>query len=575
MTTTWLAPAPGLPWSQVQQGHSPFFNLQGLADPEADNSATAARCRQLAEDIRHLFSWQQLAPLLPIPLVTPESVPPWPGRRCRSHYQWRTPHELQTQAEFQNLDPFDLLLRLFDFQAWRPILGQRFQGSMGPPAFDPVSLGLGILLARYQQWSWPQLTRELGSRRGGDYRRRLGFGDDDIPSASTWRMALARTPVPVWTQCADSLVLALMAWDIIPHHSTWPQDPPGRGVSITLDSQLVRSRSRQRCRFQRAECWLPPQPRRCAAQAAGKRGCACEEEVCTRHCRYVTARDPDARYVYYAGSNQPGPHTPQEQEKQGKSRGKHHFGYKAKTFQVIDDRLRSYWVLSGPYVPANRNDHLQTLPGFEDLRQRFPFLRIGEVLADAGEGLPDILSYVYHDLQALRMIDLRQHEQDQNPYTCLSRGYDEQGVPLCACGYRLSRHGHDYQRRASKWVCRQRCRRHPQPDVTMAEWPHNPQTCPYRHEDKPLGFNLRVGATLPDGSLRLAREFRVGSRTWKARMGRRNYAESRNACQTRRGLHRSPWFGLANSAKADLLGDILSNALNLARFVTEATLAPT
>lgn len=111
--------------------------------------------------------------------------------------------------------------------------------------------------------------------------------------------------------------------------------------------------------------------------------------------------------------------------------------------------------------------------------------------------------------------------------------------------------------------------------MLVEDWSQTSQTCPYRDEDKPLGFNLWVSATLPDGSIRLAREFRVGSKTWKARMGRRNYAESRNACQTRRGLHRSPWYGLTSSAKADLLGDILTNALNLARFVTEATLAPT
>ena len=50
-------------------------------------------------------------------------------------------------------------------------------------------------------------------------------------------------------------------------------------------------------------------------------------------------------------------------------------------------------------------------------------------------------------------------------------------------------------------------------------------------------------------------------------------AESHNAGQTRRGLKRSPWYGRANSAKAHILGDILACALNLARFVREATTA--
>ena len=413
MVTSWLGAEAGLRWSQAQQPHSPFLGLQGLANPEADNGHAAARCRQLAEDIRHLFHWEHIATVLPIRVVTPEETPSWPGRHCRSHYQWLPPDDLQTEADFQHLDPFDLILRLFDFSAWRPILGQRFRGAKGPPAFDPVSLGLGILLARNQQWSWSQLTSALRSQRGVDYRLRLGFAEDDVPAASTWRMAMLNTPVAVWTQCADSLVLGLMAVGIIPQQSTWPQDPPDRGVSISLDSQLVSARSRQRCRYQRADCWLPPGQRNCAAQAKGKRGCDCEDEACAQHCRYVTAKDPEARYVYYSGSNQPGPHKSQDKDKKHKPTGKHHFGYKAKGFQVIDDRLRCYWVLSGPYVSANRNDNLQTLPGFEALRRRFPFLRIGEVLADAGEGMSDILNYVYEDLQALRLIDLRQHEQDR------------------------------------------------------------------------------------------------------------------------------------------------------------------
>ena len=50
---------------------------------------------------------------------------------------------------------------------------------------------------------------------------------------------------------------------------------------------------------------------------------------------------------------------------------------------IVDDRLFTYWPLSGPFVSANRNDHLQTIPGLEDLRHRFPDLNIGEVIADA------------------------------------------------------------------------------------------------------------------------------------------------------------------------------------------------
>jgi hypothetical protein len=66
--------------------------------------------------------------------------------------------------------------------------------------------------------------------------------------------------------------------------------------------------------------------------------------------------------------------------------------------------------LTGPCTPANRNDHLLTLPGLQLLRQRFPKLRIGEVLGDAGEGFDEVLKYVHADLHALRTIRLRHAE---------------------------------------------------------------------------------------------------------------------------------------------------------------------
>jgi len=64
----------------------------------------------------------------------------------------------------------------------------------------------------------------------------------------------------------------------------------------------------------------------------------------------------------------------------------------------------------------------------------------------------------------------------------------------------------------------------------------------------------------------------VGSDTWKLRIGRQSYSESRNASQARRHLKRSPWFGLSNSSKATTIGDTLSLMLNLARFIQEASL---
>ena len=562
---------------------SPFHNLVGLSRTEmtASRGVEAPERRLLTEHFVSTFAWSAIRPQLPLRLVVPADVQPWRPRHCRSYYRWLPPEETLTAKDLRGLDDFDLLLRLFDFSAWRLILAQRFCSHMGPPPFDPVSIGLGVLLAQWKRWKWPTLCTQLHSdERGRGYCRRLGFDPDDLPCESTFRMAIGKTEESWVLQCADSLVLSLMAYGLIPTHSTFPGDPHERGVSIATDCQLIAARSHMRCRYQNANCFLARDQRICAAREAGKDGCACDTEACAERCRYVTPRDPDATYVYYAGTNQP-IRAQEEAQSSGLSlsrRGKHHFGYKDKTFNVVDDRLFTFWPLSGPFTTAKLNDHLLTIPGFEDLCRRFPALKIAEMIGDAGEGFDVILLFVYHTLHALRTVKIRHHACDKNALSCLKRGYDQKGNPLCPHGYRLSFNGHDYGRQDSKWLCRQRCIAHPTPDLVpddgIDEQRTAALTCPYRDPDHPLGHSVVVNATLPkDNDVRLARDLKVGSPTWKLRIGRLSYAESRNANQTRRDLKRSPWFGKANSAKAQYLGDILSCALNVVRFVREATLA--
>jgi hypothetical protein len=152
---------------------------------------------------------------------------------------------------------------------------------------------------------------------------------------------------------------------------------------------------------------------------------------------------------------------------------------------------------------------------------------------------------------------------------------------LCPLGYRLFANGHDYQHGATKWLCRQKCTHHPVSDIQLPDRATDPpprQACPYAEPGStdpqhPLGYSLTTGLSLPDGGIRLARDLQVGSPTWELRMGRQSYAESRNATQQRRGLKRSPWFGLKNTAKATLISDTLSLAFNLARLIFEAAQA--
>jgi hypothetical protein len=426
-----LADTPGL-----NPADSPFHRLSSLTRAElaATRDLPAAERRLLTEHFVETFQWEAIRPLLPLRLVVPPEVPAWQPRRCRSHYRWLPVDDVQSADDLRGLDDFDLVLRLYDFSAWRPILAQRFASQFGPPPFDPVSMGLAWLLARWRDWGWPTLLTELHSaERGLGYCLRLGFKPHDLPGESTFRTGLANTEPLCLQQCVDSLALSLMAYGLMPTQSTFPGDPPERGGSIAIDSQLVQARSRMRCRYQNLRCFLPPDERSCAARQEGKKGCACDTDACAQHCRFVTPRDPEATYVYYVGSNQPAsaPHAPATagDAQSSRPRGKGYFGYKSKGFNIVDDRLFTFWPLPGPFASANRNDHLQTIPGFRDLQRRFPQLNIAEVIGDAGEGHDGILTFVYQELQALRTIVLRRHSSDDDPLTCLGRGYDAQGLP--------------------------------------------------------------------------------------------------------------------------------------------------
>ena len=116
---------------------------------------------------------------------------PGTGACAGSYYRWLPPDDLLSSADLSGLDEFDLLLRLFDFSPWRPYFARRFKSALGPPPFDPLSLGLAHFLARYQEWDWARLCDELtfARERGLGYCRRLGFDPTDLPVRYHLRMA--------------------------------------------------------------------------------------------------------------------------------------------------------------------------------------------------------------------------------------------------------------------------------------------------------------------------------------------------------------------------------------------------
>ena len=107
---------------------APFARLTSLTRQafKTSREVPAAQRRLLTTHFQEAFTWSAIEPLLPLqPVVSPE-VPQPPERRYRSCYRWLPPEDVAA-ATLAGWDDFDLILRLFDFSPWRPLLAQRFQ----------------------------------------------------------------------------------------------------------------------------------------------------------------------------------------------------------------------------------------------------------------------------------------------------------------------------------------------------------------------------------------------------------------------------------------------------------------
>ena len=324
---------------------------------------------------------------------------------------------------------------------------------------------------------------------------------------------------------------------------------------------LHEARHRARCAWATDSCYAPlpapgeaapagppapaPDPpaagRPCRAREKGCKGSLCQTAACQDRCRRASRRDPWARFLHYAGHNQTRvAAAPRPARIPAAAAGRTVFGYRSIAERALDDRFAVAWTLGSAVYPATTDERTVLPDRIRALPATFPGLAIGEWLDDAGVGFAECLGAVY-DLGALRLIAPRAHPTDQDPAACRRRGYDATGRPLCPHGYRLRTNGYDRARRRTKYVCAQVCRRTPrEPAGPIAPV----RDCPFADRQRPLGFVVNVGRTLPDGSLRLAREIPFGSPVWQARYGRRNLAESRNGQLAGLGLKRLPAYGL-------------------------------
>jgi hypothetical protein len=507
------------------------------------------------------FALHKLKEKLPLVLSRDPNLPPSPKPRYRSAYRYLGWDDLNAET-LETFSPFEIGARLFDYSPLEPLLAAHIyrDSAKGQVPFHPVSMYLLSLYRRERNLSRHEVLRILRHPEEGRTLRRCAGFEDDFPSESGLRY-FERYLTPELQMEINALQV-----DTLYRASLLPVKPGAEAepkATLSFDGMLHEARSRMRCSSVKAGCYEPA-PRPCPAKEKKKRGCECNEEACADVCRHATARDPAARFIVYTGDNKrarTSPNTPVERRKQHSRVSRMVYGYYSYAGQLLDDELATYWILPAAFGAATCSDPALFPDNFAYLQGRFPWLKIGEVLADAGACEQTCLDAIW-EAGALRVVDICAHKSDKNPDTRLARGYDENGHPLCPHNYVLHSNGYDYDRRLAKWRCSKRC-------LDDSERPV--PACPFLDPDKKHGYTTTVGRTHADGSVRLAREIAYGTPAWKQRFGRRNCAESRNSILQQLGLKHMPVHGLASCHVIVLQGDFVANQNTLVRLMREAT----
>ena len=538
---------------------------QATLDKQKRWEQTAHKLRESVARFRTTFSLQALRNQLPLrfPSARTQAL----SFRALSWYTHPGWALLTVRAQLKVLTPFYVALLLVDFAPLRAelvALTEIHLNAAGQTPFDPVSLFLCCLLRWEKGQGWKTLAKTLAGPEGLCWRQLFGFRDGVTPAASTLRAFYKALGPAFQLDLCPRFVELILTAGLLPSQSTHPHNSSQRGLPVAADGMLHEAHTSMRCGQVTGTCYRPTsaqQPRPCPARDKDHDGCLCTGEECAQRCRYTTPRDPLARLIHYSGSNQEG--------EQDSSRARDVYGYRSYPQVLCDDELHAYWVAYSSPHSAN-TDERHILPNdFAYLRHRLPHLQIGELVADSAVGYADCLNSLY-DAGVIPVVVIRRDKHDKNAQTCLLRGYDKNGRPLCAHGYPMFFNGVDYPRLRACWVCRQICaRQHPPRPEDAA--------CPFRDPERPLGLVKHVGRAFvhPDGSRheRLARLYPYDSPLWKEHYGaRKNVVEGRNSQITRLGLKRIWSYGLPG-ATADLsFADLLINLRTLGRLVQQATL---
>jgi hypothetical protein len=537
-------------------------------------TAVAKRARQPL--LAQFWSLPALLPKLPLVFPVAADLPASPKQHYRSQYRYPGPEALSDRARLGTCSDFEVALRLIDFSPLERELARSYIPSRkGQAPFHPVSMFLALLLRRERNLSWRALAMLLAGEHGAGWRTLFGFCQGQTPSASGLRYFLQIVGPALYDDLCARFVRLLQDNALFPSASTYPGDPPERGVSVSQDGQLHPARSRPSCQLASDDCYRPlgesqspleaAPTRSCRAREKGLEGCVCDTPACREQCRRASRLDREARFIHYEGHNRKRGQA--KGEGKGNGKGVDVFGYRSVAERVLDDRFAVAWTVSSDLYSANSDERSIFAEGLARATTGLGEVRIGEWLDDCGVGYGECLAALW-DKGILRLVDIRADKGDEDFATCLRRGYDGKGRPLCPHGYPMQSNGHDYERRRTKYVCAQVCRRKP---LREGEDVRPVVGCPYLEPAGGLGQVVNVGKTLPDGSLRLAREIPYGSHTWKSRYGRRNLSESRNAQLEGMRLKRLHSYGLARNRKEIQIADFVINLRTLGRLVREAT----
>ena len=556
----------------------------------ADLSAVERR----AQDAEFIATcqWSTWRARLPLHWPTSPGTLPSPKHAYRSHYVYLGSDDLADPAVWEHLSEFDLLLRFIDFDGLRPVLATLlgWTSARGYRPFDPVSIFLLLGWQITHRWTRAQTLRNLADARYADYARRFGFQNGVLPTEGGLRHYLTalgdhsegdtltvddEQQIQVTLQRLNTLIaqsVTLIRDAGVLSQAAWQH------ALICPDGMIHLAASRMNCTSVTDTCYQPTsldQPRACPAHDKGREGCRCDTPACALVCRHAPARDPEARCVYYAGSNQPATSPNRSAEGPATSlKGKLFYGYRSLPLQLADAARHCSLILFDDVCAANAYEPYPIAAHLLQLDTVYPTLHVDAVAGDANFGHDLILRLVHHQVRARRVIDLRAHETDRDKTQWPLRGYDDKGRPVCPYGYAFTANGFETDRLRHKWFCGQACLQGVDPMVRLTDVTYPPPECAYQSPTHPHGEIRNIAECFADKSMRLVRDVPVGTPAWKELYHRgRNAVESRNAAFENEGLKRMPVFGLPRVKALIFQADVWLNLTTLARLVREATLA--